>query len=190
MLIDDLLDIVKKAAEGAAVMTGTQTKCKIISGVSGFIMNHALHRRAYEAALKVEPLSYTEEEYRFGRELIESVTGKKAPLADDDILITKIDPYSEKTRVMASGGCCTDAAEMSYFCPTLHYWGGGRLRGMPSHHWNVTALMGTSIAQKAGIYAYKILAQTAYDALTDPSFIEECRNEFNSLNVPPYKPRI
>lgn len=189
-LIGDLLDIVTKAAESAAIMTGTQQKCKIQSGVSGFIMNHALHRRAYEAALKVEPLCYTEEEYRFGRELVKSVTGKNVSSADKDVLITKIDPYSEKTRVMASGGCCTDAAEISYFCPTLHYWGGGRLRGMPSHHWNVTALMGTSIAQKAGIYAYKILAQTAYDALTDPGFIEECWNEFNSLDIPAYKPRF
>ena len=79
---------------------------------------------------------------------------------------------------------------MSHFCPTIHFWGGGRLFGMPSHHWCVTSVMGMSIGQKAGLYAYKVIAQAAYDALTNPQMVKDCWADFEAQHIPPYQPRM
>ena len=176
-----------RVAEGAAMMTDTKMKYTVTSAGQCFYMNRALHRYVYEASRKVDPIVYTPEEYAYGRQLMESVTGKPAPEDDDKVLITRVLPYTDNVRQQ---GCCTDAAEMSHFCPTIHFWGGGRLFGMPSHHWCVTSVMGMSIGQKAGLYAYKVIAQAAYDALTNPQMVKDCWADFEAQHIPPYQPRM
>lgn len=186
-VITGTFDRMINVAKGAALMTDTEMKYTVTSAGQCFYMNRALHKYVYEASKKVPPLTYTAEEYEYGRKLMESVTGKPAPEDNDKVLITKVLPYTDDVRQQ---GCCTDAAEMSHFCPTIHFWGGGRLLGMPSHHWCVTSVMGMSIGQKAGMYAYKILAQAGYDALTNPQFVKDCWADFEAQHIPPYVPRM
>ena len=82
---------------------------------------------------------------------------------------------------------CTDAADMSYFCPTAHLHGGGILAGTPGHHWTITACAGTDIGMKAAVRAGKVLAEGAFEAFGDKELIEKCWEDFKRQNIPTYE---
>ncbi|MCD7813338.1 MAG: amidohydrolase [Lachnospiraceae bacterium] len=174
-----------KVAQGAALMTETQMKYKITSLLPHQYYNLPLCRFMDQAVPEVPPLTFTEEEYAFARELWENTMGKPAPEDPEKVLNTKFLPYTDT--VDESFSSCTDAAIMSHVVPTVHYHGSGRLAGTPGHHWNITSTSGMSIGEKGGIYAYSVLAQGAYNVLTHPEVTKEFWDYQKSLNIPPYE---
>ena len=173
--IDELTDKVMNAAKGAAMMMGTTVDCTVESAVRGSQPNTTLNRHVYRAALKVPPLTYTPEEYAYARSVMEHITGEKAPEDNEQVLATSVlEPTGNVRQLKGS----TDVSEVTRILPTCHFFGGGRCVGMPSHHWGVTALTGCSIGEKTSIYAHKIIAQAAWDALMHPEVIDACWDEF------------
>ena len=172
-----------RIAQGAAMMTDTEVKYKIDSVVPKFYLNLPLAGYVNEAAKKVPPLTYDEEDYKAAEALYRNIhPGEELP-SREELLPTGYVPFSGK----ASDHCsCTDAADMSYYCPTIHYWGLGKVKGAAGHHWNTTYCASNGIGEKAGIYGYKILAQTGYDALTNPEIVEKCWEAFHAQNIPPH----
>ena len=163
------------AAKGAAMMMGTTVDCTVESAVRGSQPNTTLNRHVYRAALKVPPLTYTPEEYAYARSVMEHITGEKAPEDNEQVLATSVlEPTGNVRQLKGS----TDVSEVTRILPTCHFFGGGRCVGMPSHHWGVTALTGCSIGEKTSIYAHKIIAQAAWDALMHPEVIDACWDEF------------
>ena len=68
--------------------------------------------------------------------------------------------------------------------------GGGRVMGLPSHHWTVTAAAGMGIGQKAMLFSYKALAQAGYDLIKDAEALEKVREEFRNKNTKAYASRM
>ena len=171
-----------RIAKGAAMMTDTEMKYTIDSVIPKFYLNLPLCGFVYEAYKKVPPLTYDEEDYRAAAALYQTLhEGKEIPDDPESILPTGIIPFSGS----ASDHCsCTDAADMSYYCPTIHYVGLGKVTGAAGHHWATTYCSGNGIGQKAGLYGYKILAQTGYDALTNPEIVKKCWEAFRAQNIP------
>ena len=81
----------------------------------------------------------------------------------------------------------TDASDMSYFCPTAHLHGGGLVKGLPGHHWTVTACAGTQIGMKGAVHAGKVLAQGALDLFGDEETIKKMWDEFKTYDIPAYE---
>ena len=77
-------------------------------------------------------------------------------------------------------------------CPTINTFGFGIAGRIPGHHWGVTACAGSEIGKKGMIFAAKGLAQLCFDALADPSVIEESQREFRESRkgMAPYKSRV
>lgn len=180
----DLFERAVKCAEGASLMTGTTFEYHVESFVPQYYYTRPLCKYLADEVAKVPAFTYTEEEYETVRELYRQVNGVEPPEDNEELLPTTYMPYREEL-----GDCsnCTDAADMTYFGPSLHFQGLARPKNCPGHHWSATFCAGTSIGMKPAIYAYKIAAQAAIDAFADPTIVEECWKAFREMNVPPHK---
>ena len=181
----DLFERGVRCAKGAAMMTDTTVEYHVESMVPQYYYNAPLCRYFSDEAAKVPPLTYTQEEYEAVRELYRQVNREEPPTDPEELLPTGCMPYRKER----GGACsnCTDAADMTYFGPSLHFQGLARPLKCPGHHWSATYCAGTSIGMKPAIYAYKIIAQAAIDALVDPSIVDECWKEYHNMNIPPHK---
>lgn len=170
-------------AKGAAMMTETRMEYQVTSVMPQFYFNRPLYTLMHDTALEIEPLTYTEEEYELAKELYRNVNpDKEMPEDREELLPTGVAPLSEMT-----GLSCTDAADMSYFCPTVHFQGLARIRDCQGHSWNVTYLSGCPLGMKPAVYASKIIAQSAYKAVRDPKIVEACWEAYREQKIPPYK---
>lgn len=181
--LDDLFRRVIQIAKGAAMMTETTMEWSIENATSGFIPNLALNHIVYDAALKIPKLEFSEEDYAFAKTIYENATGKIAP-EDPEQLISTTLMVPQDVPEFVSGS--TDVGDVSHIVPIMHLTGSGRVMGLPSHHWTVTATAGMEIGQKATLYSYKILAQAGYDMIKNPELIERARAEFHEKNKEPY----
>lgn len=185
--LDDLLRRVLLIANGAAMMTETKVEWHIVSATCGFVPNIALNHVVYEAAKKIPPLEYTQEEYEFARCMYCNATGEVAPADPEQVLATKLKPPCDEV-IFTPGS--TDIADVSHIVPLTHLMGGGRVMGLPSHHWTVTAAAGMGIGQKAMLFSYKALAQAGYDLIKDAEALEKVREEFRNKNTKAYASRM
>ena len=184
---EELVRRVKKVAEGAALMTDTTVSFTVEAGCHSYRSSKTLSKYGREAALKVPPIEYTEEEYEFAREIYKNTLGQEPPEDKDRLLPNKVGDIDPTP---AYGGGSTDVGDTARICPTIQLFGYGSVIGLPGHHWNITAAAGTSIGLKAAIQAGKILAQFALDAFENPSLIEEAKVEFKNDYPEPYKCKI
>lgn len=184
----DLVRRVKEIAQGAAMMTETTVHDTTITHCCGTMPSMSLNHFYYQSALKVPPLEYTAAEYAFARDLYCNVTGAAQPPADENLLPTKLHSPSE-AEVFLGGS--SDVGDVSHITPTIQAFGCGMIQGLPIHHWNVTATAGTSIGEKAAIYAGKQIAQCGYDILQTPEVIAEFQRDWQQYqidkNMPAYE---
>lgn len=180
---EELFQRALKVAEGAALMTGTTMEYKLLSVIPQFYYNLPLCRHMAETAAKVPPLSYTQEELALAREHYRCLLGKEASEDDTEVMPTGCLPF----RTTKLNSNCTDAADMTYFCPTIHCQGMGRLQDSSGHTWSTTFILGCALGEKAGVYAYEIIAQAGYEILKNPKLSDEFWKAYREMNIPPHK---
>ena len=185
--LDDLLRRVLLIAKGAAMMTETEVSWDIKSATCGFIPNITLNHIVYEAAKKIPALRFTEEEYDFARQMYKNATGLDAPEEAEQVIATGLKPPCDQIKFTPGS---TDIADVSHIIPVMHLTGSGRVMGLPSHHWTVTAAAGMGIGQKAMLFSYKVLAQAGYDILKNPDALEAVKKEFRQRCTEPYVSRM
>lgn len=179
----DVLNKVINIAKGAALMTETKAEYTLQGGCYEPIINKALNKIMYDAALKVPEIEYSEEDLKFAKEIYESVLNKQAV---GELLPTK---FKELTNTITFEPGSSDINDVSQVVPTVQLYGGAKINELKGHHWQMTACAGSSIGHTAAIYASKVLAQFGYDLLVNPSLIEGCKNEFNESkkDMPKYE---
>lgn len=171
-ITDEVVERVKKVAEGAALMTGTTVEWTINSSCHATRINHTLNRYFYQAACKVGPIFYDSSEIEFAKTLYKNVTGENA---DHTLLPNDLPELTGRPVYMSES---TDLSDVSQILPTAQIFGAGMVNGLPGHHWSVVASVGSSIGRKACIQAGKVIAQCGYDLFTSPSALTEIKKEF------------
>ena len=172
----ELLERVKKVAQGAAMMTETTCKVTVNVMASGCIQISGFNDFFYEAMKKVPPLTYTEEELAFARELFRSVHGR-APEEGETVLPTGIvKPTGQHVNAPVS----TDAGYVTRLTPTSRLHGWGWVTGIPGHSWATVACSGHEIGLKAAVRAGMAVAQCGYDIARDPSVIGPWRADLDA----------
>jgi len=166
--VQDVLDRLRKVAEGAALMAGVTQAVRVQSGDYEVLVNEA-GERLLDANLRwLGPIAYTPEEVAFARELQKSAGVE--PVGMD----TTIGPLAGQEK---EGGS-TDVGDVSWNAPTLHVSVVTAPRGVPWHAWPVVAAGGMSIGHKGMVLAAKTLAATMVDLLDDPAALAAVRAEF------------
>jgi aminobenzoyl-glutamate utilization protein B len=167
----NIFDRVAKAAEGAAMGTGTTVDYEIIGGTHDLLLNQTLGDAMQKNLEKVGGVNYTAEEIAFAKKLQTSFT-YKVPAVET---AATVKPMS---RTEDSGGGSTDVGDVSYAVPTVGLRAATWVPGTPAHSWQAVACGGTEIGTKGMMVAAKTMALTAIDLFTTPVLIEKAKAEF------------
>jgi aminobenzoyl-glutamate utilization protein B len=166
-----IFDRVVKAAEGAAMGTGTTVDFEDIGGTHDLLLNRTLGEAMQKNLEKVGGVTYTAEEIEFGKKL-QSTFSFKTPAIETAATIKPI-----KAEENAGGGS-TDVGDVSYVVPTVGMSAATWIPGTPAHSWQAVACGGTEIGTKGMMVAAKTMALTAIDLFTTPALIEKAKEEF------------
>ncbi len=169
-VVIDIFDRIVKAAEGAALGTGTTMDYEMIGGTHELLPNLVLQRKVHENLTEVGGITYNDEEKNFAKAISESL-GKKEL---DEATAKEVQPFTQASRPSGS----TDVGDVSFAVPTVGLSTATWVPGTPAHSWQAVAAGGTSIGKKGMMIAAKTLALTAMDLYQDPTLIQKAREEF------------
>jgi aminobenzoyl-glutamate utilization protein B len=167
----EIFDRVVKAAEGAAMGTGTTMKFEVIDGTHDLLLNKTLADVMQVNLENVGGVNYTLEEKEFALQLQKTFLGTIPPIED----AAKVFPVKIE---MTSGGGSTDVGDVSYVVPTVGLSTATWVPGTPAHSWQAVACGGTEMGAKGMTNAAKTMAMTAIDLFNSPNTILKAKDEF------------
>ena len=166
-----VFDRVVKAAQGAALGTGTEMEYELIGGSHDLLLNKTLADAMQKNLEMVGGVSYTPDEIEFGKKL-QSTFNFIYPTIESG---THVNPL--KT-IVGGGQGSTDVGDVSYVVPTVGLETATWIPGTPAHSWQAVACGGTDIGTKGMMVAAKTMALTAFDLYTTPALIISAKEEF------------
>ena len=175
----EIFDRVVKAAEGAAIGTGTTMKYDIIGGTHDLLINKTLAEAMQTNLEKVGGVEYTEAEMAFAKKIQPTFIG--APV--DVATAGKVKPLSY---VNEGNSGSTDVGDVSYAKPTVGLRAATWVPGTPAHSWQAIASGGTEIGTKGMLVASKTMALTAIDLMSNPALLNKAIEEFKT-SISDYK---
>ncbi|MDA8947690.1 amidohydrolase [Flavobacteriaceae bacterium] len=167
--VTKIFDRIVKAAEGAALGTGTSMKYEMIGGTHELLFNDILQPMVHKNLERIGGYEYTADERAFAEKIAESLG---EPL--DTKFVEGVAPYSEN----AKAGGSTDVGDVSFAVPTAGLRAATWVPGTPAHSWQAVAAGGTSIGNKGMIIAAKTLALTAMQLIDSPKTIQAAKENF------------
>jgi len=169
-VVIEIFDRIVKAAEGAALGTGTTMDYEMIGGTHELLPNLTLQKVMHDNLSKVGGLTYTAEEKAFAEKIAASLGYASL---DEETAMT-VQPY--ETTARASGS--TDVGDVSFAVPTVGLRAATWVPGTPAHSWQAVAAGGTSIGNKGMMVAAKTLSLTAISLFEDPELVKKAKEEF------------
>ncbi len=163
---------VVKAAEGAALGTGTRVDYEITGGVYDLLANESLSRLMDKNLKLVGGYTYTPEEKEFAEKIQKTFTFAVPKLESTNVIV----PFEEN----GDKGGSTDVGDVSWVVPTVGLSTATWVPGTPAHSWQAVAAGGTSVGNKGMMMAAKTLAATMMDLFDSQALIQEATKEFNA----------
>ncbi|WP_427792880.1 amidohydrolase [Brevundimonas diminuta] len=183
-VVRSVMERVQKAAEGAAMGTGTRVEFQQIGGVFSMMPNEALMHVMDRNLHRVGGISWTPEEVAFAEGIQKTLTSQ-VPLSS----VGEIQPAAIH---MDGAGGSTDVSDVSWVVPTVGLSTATFVPGSAGHSWQNTAAAGSSIGVKGAVTAAKTLALTAAELFISPDTIRAAKAELNQRRGPDfvYQPLI
>ncbi|WP_405413754.1 amidohydrolase [Maribacter sp. Asnod1-A12] len=169
-VVIEIFDRMVKAAEGAALGTGTTMDYEMIGGTHELLANLTLQKVMHENLSEVGGMEYTVEEKEFADKIAKTLGQEEADLTT----AKNVQPY--KTEAKAFGS--TDVGDVSFTVPTVGFSTATWVPGTPAHSWQAVAAGGTSIGNKGMMIAAKTLTMTAIDLFKDKKLVAAAKAEF------------
>jgi aminobenzoyl-glutamate utilization protein B len=182
-VVAEIFERVIKAAEGAALGTGTKVEYELINGTYSTLPNDVLGRVMDANLRRVGAPKWTAEEMAFAEKLAKTLPGRALPpLARAG----EIDRYQFNTQRYSS----TDSGDVSWVTPLASLRTATWVPGTAAHSWQAVAAGGMSIGIKGGVVAAKTLALTVAQLMASPDLIAAAKAEFDKSRGPAfvYKP--
>lgn len=170
--IMNLYEKANRIADGAAMMTGTKVKRKVLGSAWPRHFNKPMAEAAYQNIRKVGLPTWSEEDQKLAIGLQTEVV---APQKDG--LSTKLDTLEAPKSSPVSGGS-DDIGDISWKLPTITLGYPSNIPGLQGHHWSNAVSMATPIAHKGVIAGAKVEAMTLIDMLTKPNLNKEAWKYF------------
>jgi aminobenzoyl-glutamate utilization protein B len=176
-----LLKRVEKIAEGAALMTETAVRSRIVSGDANLVGNTPLEQLMHRHIERLGPIPFDDADRAFAAEI-------QATLSEEDIASsfarfglkprrgvalcdTIFPPESGDGSFVGS----TDVGTVSWVVPTVQMRSATYAIGTPGHSWQLVAQGKTPAAHKGLAHAAKVMAGTAVELIADPRLIERAK---------------
>lgn len=181
--VKEILERIRKVAEGAALMTETEMEMKIDYGCCEMLENHAYGDLAYQNMKEAELPVFDEEEEAFAQRLVDTVTKADAQKAQNlygtegrpmtwklnDRNLYRVNPLSASS----------DSGDVSHVMPMCVLSTSCWPAGVAPHTWQATAAAGCSLGEKGALSAAQVIAGIAYDLYHKPEAREAILKEFN-----------
>lgn len=168
--VRDIFERVVKAAEGAAMGTGTRVEYEVIHGVYNVLPNETLSELMYKNLQRVGGVKYTTEEQAFAEKIRTTYDPEQTTIES----ASQIQPY----RVEGQGmGGSTDVGDVSWMAPTAGMSAATWVPGTYAHSWQAVAAGGTNIGRKGMMVAAKTIALTAVDIFKNPAITTQAQEE-------------
>jgi aminobenzoyl-glutamate utilization protein B len=176
-VVADVFERVKKAAEGAALGTGTTVDYEVIHGDYSILPNDVLGRLMDSNLRRVGAPVWTNEEMAFAERLQKTLPGRALPAPTS---ASEIRSYRFNGQKYSS----TDSGDVSWVTPLATLNTATWVPGTAAHSWQATAAGGMSIGLKGAIVAAKTLALTVAQISTSPELIAAAKAEFDKSRGP------
>jgi aminobenzoyl-glutamate utilization protein B len=167
----DMWSRIEKAAQGAAMGTGTRVETEIIGGTYELLPNATLAEVMYKNLSKIGGLEYTNEEKAFAEKISKTMNVSEIKWSD----ASSVQPF-ESADVLSGGS--TDVGDVSWAVPTVGLSTATWVPSTAAHSWQAVAAGGMSIGRKGMILAAKTLALTASELFESPETIRKATEEF------------
>ena len=182
--MNELVERVRKIAQGAALMTETQMEMRIISAVSNVLPNTPLEQTLNRIMEDLGPPSFDEADQQFAAKIRATLTEKDIasvfhaigmdptdrPLAD--FLV----PLDAKRNPLIGS---TDVGDVSWVVPTVQVHAPTVAIGTPFHTWQIVAQGKSPADHKAMVQAAKAMAGLGVKALNEPDLIVAAKADLN-----------
>lgn len=180
----DVFDRIAKAAEGAALGTGTTMTYEIVGGTHDLLINRTLAEVMQANLNLVGGVTYTAAEKTFGKQLQASFMGNIPAIEE----AATVQPLQKD---ITAGGGSSDVSDVSYVVPTVGLEAATWIPGTSAHSWQAVASGGTEIGTKGMLVAAKTMALTAIDLMSNTALIAKAKEEFiKSVGNYQYKPLL
>ncbi|GAB4516387.1 MAG: M20 family metallopeptidase [Allomuricauda sp.] len=178
-VVVDIFDRMVKAAEGAALGTGTKMDYEMIGGTHELLPNLTLQKMMHDNLVKVGGITYTPEEKAFAEKISKSLGNESLNIK----VAETVQPYKETAEAFGS----TDVGDVSFTVPTAGLGTATWVPGTPAHSWQAVAAGGMSIGSKGMMVAAKTIALTAMDIFENPKTVEAAKKELEERRGKDFK---
>ncbi|KPF83638.1 amidohydrolase [alpha proteobacterium AAP38] len=168
-VVQDVWNRVKKAADGAALATGTQVSVEIIGGSYSTLPNDTLGRVVDASLNRVGGYRFTAEEAAYAKAVAATLPGGNGDPGDP----SKIGAYEFGRK----GSASSDVGDISWVVPTASLGTATWPAGTPPHSWQAVSASGTSIGVKGAVVAAKTLALSATELFRKPEIAVKAKEE-------------
>lgn len=172
-IVVDVMERVKTAANGAAMITGTKVEFEQTGGVYNLLPNDVLGKVMYQSLSSVGGITWTAEETKFAQELSKSLPNGGGDLAS----VGKVQTYRDADTSGDAGGGSTDVADVSWVTPTVGLSTATFVPGSAGHSWQNVAAGGMTIGLKGAALAAKTLSITGAELFSNPELIAQAKAE-------------
>ncbi|MTB50018.1 amidohydrolase [Lewinella sp. W8] len=171
--VRSIFERVVKAAEGAALGTGTTMEYEVIHGSFNLMPNETLARVMHANLEKVGGITYDPEEQAFAEAIVETLPeARRKPLTSAG----EVQGFRMPEKAYPAS---TDVGDVSWTVPTAGLRTATWVPGTPPHSWQAVAAGGTSIGTKGMMVAAKTLTLTGIDLFTNPELCTRAQQELN-----------
>ena len=188
--VDDLYKRVLNCAYGAAQMTDTKVEIDLIKAIWNMLPNSVVGDVLEDAARRVGPPKFSNEDYDFAREIAKSFNAGQVEAqlrkegAPEEVFGQVLNTtWLPRLNPPKDGEGSTDVSDASWCCPTAEFRVACQALGTPGHSWQYAAQSGMSIGHTGMIVAAKILAEAGLEFVTNPGLIEKAKAEFAKSTV-------
>ncbi len=189
--VKEILERVRKVAEGACLMTETSMEMKIDYGCCELLENHAYADLAYENLKEANLPAYTKEELEFASKL-------ESTLADETVAHARMLYDTENLPLSTKVGArdlyrinpltaSSDSGDVSHMMPMCLISTTCWPAAVSPHTWQATASTGSTIGEKGALSAAEVMAGIAYDLYKHTEIREKIMKEFQEKKQN-YKP--
>jgi aminobenzoyl-glutamate utilization protein B len=176
--IKELWDIGNRIAQGAAQMTDTTVKWRLIGTAWPEHMNKPLALDAYENMKQVGLPRWTDADQTLARAVQKEVGAPVRGLASALGRVgEEVAPQDRR------GGGSDDIGDVSWTVPTILMSYPANIPGAPGHTWASSVAMATPIAHKGATAGAKVLALTALDVLMRPQLVTDAWDYFRNVQT-------
>jgi aminobenzoyl-glutamate utilization protein B len=166
--VTEMMERLKKAAEGAALATETRAKVTLTFSTREPVPNDALDAVLQKELERIGPPKFDDADQRFARAMQKELGFAELGMA------TAVMPFAQRN----GGTASSDIGEVSAAVPLAELNLATRPLGTAAHHWAQTACAAHPVGYKGMAIAAKVLAASAVDALADPGIVRAARDDF------------